>query len=92
MLGGTGGCTLAREDRHDDVAVGDASLQRLSAGIRNGGDAIFRHARENLHELAVAIGVSLKLGRTDDKGAGKSQSLNGAPLRRAPGLRISTGK
>ena len=25
-------------------------------------------------------------------GAGKSQSLNGAPLRRAPGLRISTGR
>ena len=86
------GLSLAREDGDDHVAAGDAGLQRLGAGGLHGGHAMIGDGGENLDELAVAVGVAAQLEPDLGQGWRQTQSLNGAPLRNAPGLRNRTGR
>jgi hypothetical protein len=92
MLGGTGRLSPTCQHRQNHVAAGDARLQRLGAGGLDRGQAMIEHRAQHLDELAVAVGVMVQFARTWVSAAGRSQSLNGAPLRKAPGFFISTGR
>ena len=54
---------------------------------------MIEHCAQHLDELSVSVtGVLLQLNADLVRAGGKSQSLNGAPLRKAPGFFISTGR
>ena len=53
---------------------------------------MIEHRAQNLDELSIAVGVLLQLGANLGQRGRQSQSLNGAPLRKAPGFFISTGR
>lgn len=79
------------QQRHH-VGGMDALVQRLGAGGFDRGQPVGQHGAEDLHHLPVAVRRGAQLGsRTRSMAAGSTQCLNGAPLRRAPGLRASTG-
>ena len=69
----------------------DALIHGLAAGGFDGLQPVIRHATQDLDHLPVAVIAALQL--TPDRGhrRGSTQSLNGAPLRSAPGLRARTG-
>ena len=53
---------------------------------------MIEHCAQHLDELSVSVGVLLQLDADLGRAGGKTQSLNGAPLRKAPGFFISTGR
>jgi hypothetical protein len=69
----------------------DALIEGFSAGGLNGRQAIIGHAAEDLNHLAATVVAAFSLRRIPAKAGGSTQSLNGAPLRRAPGLRARVG-
>jgi len=83
---------LARQHGQDHIAAGDARLQRFGAGAFDGGQSMIEHGAQHLDELSVSVGMLLQLDATWVSAGGRSQSLNGAPLRKAPGFFISTGR
>ena len=87
------GLSLAREDGDDHVAAGDAGLQRLGADGLHGGHAMIGDGGELLTNWRSPSAWLRSLSRTFARLAGRTpQSLNGAPLRNAPGLRNRTGR
>ena len=69
------------------------SLERLGAGRLDFGQAVGQDGGEKLH-LTICRSPSSEpasLRRMRSRAPGRTQSLNGAPLRSAPGLRASTG-
>ena len=80
------------EHREDHIAAGDAGLQCFGTGRLDRGQAMVEHRAEHLDELTIAVGVALQPGTTWAKAGGRSQSLNGAPLRNAPGFFTRTGR
>ena len=75
---------------HDVGAADDLLLERHGASLADGFEPVERDHREDVDELPVAVRV---LGQAFSRSrvieAGRFQSLNGAPLRSAPGLRSS---
>ena len=85
------GIALAREDADDHVGQMDAFGYRLGAGGFDRRQSVGEHGGEDRdHMLIAIIGVG-ELRRTFSSAAGSTQSLNGAPLRSARGLRARTG-
>ena len=64
-------------------------------GMKDAFDEIMATAVKRQHEPQRIVGDLLKAEISEKQArsiaAGSTQSLNGAPLRRAPGLRASTG-
>ena len=58
MLGGIGGWRLRARIA---MTTSPLAMPASGAGVRESGNAVFRHTRENLHELAIAIDVVLQL-------------------------------
>ncbi len=69
----------------------DALGQRLKAGSFHRGQPVAQHGGEDLDHLTVAVVGTGQLRRTRSSAVGNTQSLNGAPLRRARGLRVRIG-
>src|SRR5262249_58143757 len=89
-VGWWGGLTLSSQDVEHDIGGMHAMTERFSTGGLNGQQSIGQHRVEDVDHLAIAIIGVGKLAPYSIA-AGKTQSLKGAPLRRAPGLRASTG-
>ena len=83
--------TLAGEDVEDDVGGVDAVGDRLGAGGLNRGQSVGEHCGEDVDHLPIAVIDAGELAPHALHRGRNTQSLNGAPLRRAPGLRASTG-
>ena len=85
----------AREDVEDDVGRMNAFADRLGASGFDRRQSIGEHGGENVDHLTIAVVGTGELAphpRSKDLCAvGGAQSLNGAPLRNAPGLRANTG-
>ncbi len=69
----------------------DALGKRLGAGGLDRRQSVGEHRGENLDELPVAVVGACELALDASCAPGNTQSLNGAPLRSAPGLRARTG-
>ena len=69
----------------------DAVSDRLGTGRFDSWQAIDQHGVEDVDHLPIAIVGSGELASDPLIAAGNTQSLKGAPLRKAPGLRASTG-
>ena len=67
-------------------------LQRLGAGGLDSGETMVRTAPNILTNWRSPSACGFSLARTCISAAGQSQSLNGAPLRKAPGFLINTGR
>ena len=67
------------------------ALGRFGTSRLDRRQTIGEHRGKDLDHLPIAIVDALSLRRTRSRLAGSGQSLNGAPFRRAPGLRVSTG-
>jgi hypothetical protein len=80
-----------REDVEDHVGRVDALGHRLCTGRFDRQQSIGEYSRKDCDHLAIAVIGTGKFRRTRSKGAGSTQSLNGAPLRKAPGLRARIG-
>ncbi len=65
--------------------------ERLGAGGLDRRQTVREHRGENFDELPVAVVGACELRWMRSSAAGSTQSLNGAPLRSAPGLRARTG-
>ena len=91
IVAGGRGLAPAGQDVEDDIGRVDALPQRLGAGGLDRRQAVAQHRAEDLDHLPVAVAAPASLRRTRSSAAGSTQSLNGAPLRSAPGLRASTG-
>ena len=74
------------KDVQDHVSRVDLA-QSLLAGRLDRGQAVAQNGSEDIDELAVAVGGATSLRRTRSGPVGRTQFLNGAPLRSAPGLR-----
>src|SRR6185369_7297824 len=85
------GGTVPRQDVENDVggmdAVGEASAQAASTAAKPS----LSTADSTLTIWRSPSSEPCSLRRTRSRLAGKSQSLNGAPLRKAPGFLVSTG-
>jgi hypothetical protein len=66
-----------RHNRDDDVAVGDAGLERLGAGVFDGGNAVIGNKSQHLDELPVAIRMVLQAGAHLGEGRRQSPVLEG---------------
>jgi len=75
-VGWWGGLTLPSQDVEHDISGMDAVTERFSTGGLN--------YRQSVGQHRVPAPASFR--RTRSIAAGSTQSLNGAPLRRAPGL------
>ena len=80
---------LARKDVDDDVGGMDTLGERLNASRLDCRQSVGEHRGEDFDHLPVAVVGAGELARTRSSAAGNTQSLNGAPLRRAPGLRAN---
>ena len=89
--GGRAGIALASEDVEDDVGGVDAVSDRLGAGDFDRRQPVGEHRGEDVDHLPIAVAAPASLRRTRSIAAGRIQSLKGAPLRKAPGLRARTG-
>jgi hypothetical protein len=78
------GVALAGQDVEDDIGGVDAMGDRLGAGGLSTAVRMSTICR-------LPSSTPASLCRTRSMAAGSTQSLNGAPLRKAPGLRASTG-
>ena len=85
------GIALADQDVENDVGGVDAVGDRFGAGRLDRRQPVGEHRGEDIDHLPVAVVDAGELARTRSIAAGSTQSLNGAPLRSAPGLRASTG-
>ena len=65
--------------------------ERLGAGRLDFRQAIGQDGGENLAICRSPSSEPASLRRTRSRAPGRTQSLNGAPLRSAPGLRANTG-
>lgn len=83
--------TAARQDVQDDVGRVDALSEGLGAGGIDRRKPFGQNRGEDVDHLAVSVISPCSLRRTFSSALGRTQSLNGAPLRRAPGLRTRTG-
>jgi hypothetical protein len=90
-VGGPARIALPGEDVEHDIGGMNAVCDRLGAGCFDSRQAVVRTAlrMSTICRLPSATPVSLR--RTRSIAAGSTQSLKGAPLRKAPGLRASTG-
>ena len=69
------------------------AVERFGAGGFDRAQPMVEHRAQHLDELAIAVGdADFSLARTWAKAGGRSQSLKGAPLRKAPGFFTSTGR
>src|SRR5918994_1945248 len=82
------GLTAPGEDVQDHIRRVDTLTQRLLAGGLDRGQAVAQETSTNWRSPSAA---PTSLRRTRSSPAGSTQFLNGAPLRRAPGLRARTG-
>ena len=87
---GRAGIALAGENVEDDVGGVDAVGERFGAGCFDRRQPVGEHRDQDVDHLPIAV-IGPGLRRTRSMAAGSTQSLKGAPLRRAPGLRASTG-
>ena len=92
MLGGGGGWRWRASTVRITSPLAMPGLQRLGTGGLDRGQPMIEHRAQHLDELAIAVGVALQLGADLGQAGGRSQSLNGAPLRKAPGFFIRTGR
>ncbi len=58
---------------------------------RTRGQTVSQHGVEDVDHLPITVVSAGKPALDRSSAAGSSQSLKGAPLRKAPGLRASTG-
>jgi len=82
------GITLAGQDVENHIGRMHAVADGLGAGRLDRRQPIGKHRGEDVDHLSIAV---VSVGELAPHPAGKTQSLNGAPLRKAPGLRASTG-
>ena len=85
------GIALASQNVEDDVGGMNAVGDCLGAGSFDCGQAVGQNGVEDVDHLSIAVVDAGELRRTRSIAAGSTQSLKGAPLRKAPGLRASTG-
>ena len=86
------GITLSSQNVDDDVGGMNAVGDRLGAGDFDRQQSVGENRGEDVDHLPIAVMGARKLARrTRSIAAGSTQSLKGAPLRKAPGLRASTG-
>jgi len=90
-VGRRGRITLAGQDVEHDIGGMNAVSGRLGAGCFDGRQAVGQNRIEDVDHLPVAIVGTGELAPHTSIAAGSTQSLKGAPLRKAPGLRVSTG-
>ena len=82
MLAGAGGCRCPCEDGQNHIAARDAGRERFGAGGFDSIQPMVEHRAQDFDELAITVGMLLQLRGTWAKAVGRSQSLNGAPLRK----------
>ena len=84
--------TLPSQDVEHDISGMNAVSDRFGAGGLNCWQTVGQHRVEDVDHLPIAVIGAGKLSpHTRSIAAGSTQSLKGAPLRKAPGLRIRTG-
>ena len=83
--------TLAGQDVEHDIGGMNAVSDRLGAGCFDGRQAVGQNRVEDVDHLPIAIVGTGELAPYTFDRSRKHQSLKGAPLRKAPGLRASTG-
>ena len=91
MLGGSVGCRR----RASTVKITSPLAMPAPAPRRRRprpAEPMIENRAQYLDELAIAVGVRRQLGADLGQRGRRSQSLNGAPLRKAPGFFISTGR
>jgi hypothetical protein len=69
----------------------DVVGQSLGAGGFDGLQPVGEHGPEDLDHLPVAAGLAFELALNPAQGRWQVPVLEGAPLRKAPGLRARTG-
>ena len=69
----------------------DPAGERFGAGRLDCGEAVGQHRREDLDHLTVAVVGALQHVPNAFQAGRQQPSLEGAPLRSAPGFRASTG-
>jgi hypothetical protein len=69
----------------------DALGQHLEVGRFHRGQLLREHVGEDLDHLPSRRSTPASLRRTRSMAVGNTQFLNGAPLRKASGLRARTG-
>ena len=90
-VGRWSGFTLTGQDVENDIRGMDAVSDRLSASRLDGRQTVGQHRVEDIDYLPIAIVGTGELAPDPSIADGSTQSLKGAPLRKAPGLRASTG-
>jgi hypothetical protein len=83
--------TLTGQDIKHDIRGMDAVTERFGTGCFHRGQTVSQHSVEDVDHLPLPSSVLASLRRIRSIAAGSTQSLKGAPLRKAPGLRASTG-
>lgn len=83
--------TPAGEDVEHDIGGMDAMGNCLGAGRLDGWQAVSQNRVEDVDHLPIAIVGTGELAPHTFYRSGQHQSLKGAPLPKAPGLRASTG-
>lgn len=82
---------LTGQDVEHDVAADGAASDRLGTGGLDCIKPVAGHRAQDTDHLAIAIGMAAKAPPDPLERGGSGQSLNGAPLRNAPGFLASTG-
>jgi hypothetical protein len=85
------GFALPGQDVEHDIGGMNAVTERFGAGGIHRGKAVGRTALRISTICLLPSSVLASLRRTRSIAPGSTQSLKGAPLRKAPGLRASTG-
>jgi hypothetical protein len=85
------GITLAGQNVEDDVGGMDAMSDRLGTNRLDGRQTVSQNRVEDVDICRLPSSAPASLRRTRSIAAGSTQSLKGAPLRKAPVLRASTG-
>src|SRR6202035_715672 len=84
--------TLASQDVEHDIGRMNAVGDRLGTGRLDGRQTVGQNRVEDVETICrLPSSAPASLRRTRSIAAGSTQSLKGAPLRKAPGLRASTG-